>query len=62
MGRCMGRVAGALLAASQDADGLPLEIRTKIVQLRAELDAATAGELVAERLQEGWVAGRLILE
>jgi hypothetical protein len=58
----MGRVCAGLLSASQDAEGLPLELRTKIVQLRAELDAASAGELVAARLQEGWIAGRLILE
>ena len=62
MGRCLGRVRQSLLDASGEADGLPLDLRTKIAQLRAELDTSKAGELVAVRLREGWVAGRLILE
>ena len=62
MGRCIGRVSAGLLSASEDADGLPVELRTKITNLLAELDGATAGDLVAVRLREGWIAGRLIVE
>jgi hypothetical protein len=62
MGRCLARTLEALNSATQSADGLPLKLRTQISGLVEELDNATAGDLVSTRLEEGWIAGRLILE
>lgn len=62
MGRSLARARAGHLVASQAAEQMPHEIRSQLAALGAELETATAAELLDQRLREGWILGRLILE
>ena len=62
MGRSLARAREGHLVASQAAEQMPHAIRSQLAALGAELEASTAAELLDQRLREGWILGRLVLE